>query len=74
VTGIVLVRSLESVRAMFKKGSEDKAPLDLNDIIQDVLGLVRGELQTQGGYCPNWAKQAAFPWCAAIAASCSRSF
>jgi signal transduction histidine kinase len=37
-----------SVRAMFKKDSEEKAPLDLNDLIQDILGLVRGELQTQG--------------------------
>lgn len=37
-----------SVRAMFKHDNEAKTPLDLNDIIQDVLGLVRGELQAQG--------------------------
>jgi signal transduction histidine kinase len=37
-----------SVRAMFKHDSEIKTPLDLNDIIQDVLGLDRGELQAQG--------------------------
>ena len=37
-----------SVRAMFKKDGQEKAPVDLNDLIQDVLGLVRGELQTQG--------------------------
>jgi signal transduction histidine kinase len=37
-----------SVRAMFKKDGEEKAPLDLNDTIQDVLGLLRGELQMQG--------------------------
>ena len=37
-----------SVRAMFKNQSEQKAPLDLNVLIQDVLGLVRGELQAQG--------------------------
>ena len=37
-----------SVRAMFKKDSEEKKPLDLNDLIQDVLGFVRGELQAQG--------------------------
>jgi signal transduction histidine kinase len=37
-----------SVRAMFKNLSEEKAPLDLNVLIEDVLGLVRGELQAQG--------------------------
>ena len=36
-----------SVRAMFKKDSEAKVPLDLNDLIQDVLGPVRGELHAQ---------------------------
>jgi signal transduction histidine kinase len=37
-----------SVRAMFKKDSEEKVPLDLNDLIQDVLGHARGELQKHG--------------------------
>ena len=37
-----------SVRAMFKKDSEEKGPLDLNGLIQDVLGHVRGDLQKQG--------------------------
>jgi len=37
-----------SVRAMFKKDSEESAPLDLNDLIQDVLGFMRVELQAQG--------------------------
>ena len=37
-----------SVQAMFKKDSQVKTPVDLNNVIQDVLGLVRGELQTQG--------------------------
>ena len=36
------------VQAMFKKDGQEKTPLDLNDLIQDVLGLVRGELQAQG--------------------------
>jgi signal transduction histidine kinase len=36
-----------SVRAMFKNKSGEKTPLDLNDLIQDVLLLVRGELQAQ---------------------------
>jgi signal transduction histidine kinase len=37
-----------SVRALFKKDSEEKVPLDLNRLIQDVLGHLRGELQKQG--------------------------
>jgi signal transduction histidine kinase len=37
-----------NVRAMFKKDNNEKAALDLNDLVQDVLGLMRGELQMQG--------------------------
>ena len=37
-----------SVQAMFKKDNQAKTTVDLNNVIQDVLGLVRGELQTQG--------------------------
>jgi signal transduction histidine kinase len=37
-----------SIQAMFKKDSQVKTTLDLNKVIQDVLGLVQGELQTQG--------------------------
>ena len=36
-----------SVRTMFKGDGQEKAPLDLNDVIQDVLGFLRGELQAQ---------------------------
>jgi signal transduction histidine kinase len=36
-----------SVRTMFKGDDQEKAPLDLNDVIQDVLGFLRGELQAQ---------------------------
>jgi signal transduction histidine kinase len=36
-----------SVRAMFKRDVPDKAPVDLNNVIQDVLGFLRGELQRQ---------------------------
>ena len=39
---------IESIRAMFKKDSQIDTTIDLNNVIQDVLGLVRGELQTQG--------------------------
>jgi len=39
---------IESVRAMFKIDGQEKAAVDLNDLIQDVLGLLRAELQTQG--------------------------
>jgi signal transduction histidine kinase len=36
------------IRAMFKRDGQEKAPVSLNDVIQNVLGLVRGELQTEG--------------------------
>jgi signal transduction histidine kinase len=34
-----------SVRAMFRNDDLEKAPVDLNEVIQDVLGIERGELQ-----------------------------
>jgi signal transduction histidine kinase len=37
-----------SVRAILKKDEQEKAPVDLNDVIQDVLGLLHSELQGQG--------------------------
>ncbi len=37
-----------SVQAMFKKDSQVSTPLDLNKVIHDVLGLVHGDLETQG--------------------------
>ena len=37
-----------SVRAMFKKEGQERAPVDLNDLIQDVLALLRGELKKRG--------------------------
>ena len=37
-----------SIRAMFKQDSQVEAAIDLNNVIQDVLRLVQGELKTQG--------------------------
>ena len=37
-----------SVRDMFKKDGGEASPVDLNDVIQDVVRPVRGELQAQG--------------------------
>jgi PAS domain S-box-containing protein len=37
-----------SVRAMFDKGGPEKTPLDLNDLIKEVLRLAHGELQAHG--------------------------
>jgi signal transduction histidine kinase len=37
-----------SVRDMFRKDGGETLPLDLNDVIQDVIRPVRGELQGQG--------------------------
>jgi PAS domain S-box-containing protein len=34
-----------TIRAMFKKGAQNKVSQNLNEIIWDVLGLVRGDLQ-----------------------------
>ena len=39
---------IESTQAMFKKDNQVKTAIDLNNVIQDILGLVQGELQTQG--------------------------
>jgi two-component system, LuxR family, sensor kinase FixL len=36
---------IESVRAMYKKNSQDRVPIDLDDLIQNVLGLMRVELE-----------------------------
>jgi C4-dicarboxylate-specific signal transduction histidine kinase len=33
-----------SVRAMFKKDNEEKKPVEINDVVRDVIGLMRGEL------------------------------
>jgi signal transduction histidine kinase len=46
--GLRAAEVIGSVRTMFKKGSQERAPVDLNDLIGDVLELMRGELQTQG--------------------------
>jgi signal transduction histidine kinase len=37
-----------SVRDMFKKDGGEASPVDLNEVIQDVVRPVRGELQAQG--------------------------
>jgi signal transduction histidine kinase len=37
-----------SVRDMFRKDGGETSPLDLNDVIADVIRPVRGELQAQG--------------------------
>jgi hypothetical protein len=39
---------MASIRAMFRKDGQDETTVDLDGIIQDVLGLVHGELQAQG--------------------------
>jgi hypothetical protein len=36
---------------MFKKEDQEKAPVDLNDLIQEVLGHVRGELRLDARNC-----------------------
>lgn len=46
--GLRAAEVIGSVRMMFKKDSQEKAPVDLNNLIRDVLDLLRGDLQTQG--------------------------
>jgi signal transduction histidine kinase len=36
-----------TIRSMFKKDGQKKAPVDVNQLIQKVLGLMQGELQNQ---------------------------
>ena len=36
-----------TIRSMFKKDGQKKAPVDVNQLIQEVLGLMQGELQNQ---------------------------
>jgi PAS domain S-box-containing protein len=38
-------RVIETVRAMFKKHTEEKTLLNINDVVQEVFGLLRVELQ-----------------------------
>jgi PAS domain S-box-containing protein len=44
-SGHRIAEVIESVRAMYKKNSQDKVPVDLDDLIQSVLGLMRVELE-----------------------------
>jgi signal transduction histidine kinase len=39
---------IASIRAMLTKGSHARAQLDINDLIRDVMTLVRSELQRRG--------------------------
>ena len=36
-----------TIRSMFKKDGQKKAPVDVNQLIREVLGLMQGELQNQ---------------------------
>jgi C4-dicarboxylate-specific signal transduction histidine kinase len=36
-----------SIRAMFKKDAEARVPLDVNELIREILGLVRGQIDAQ---------------------------
>jgi C4-dicarboxylate-specific signal transduction histidine kinase len=50
---------IESVRAMFKRDSQEKAAIDFNDLIQDVLGLIARRATNAGNCGPNRANKAA---------------
>ena len=39
---------IETVRAMFKKDTEEKTLLDMNDVVRQVFGLLHSELQKNG--------------------------
>jgi putative pyrimidine permease RutG len=39
---------IDSMRAMFRKDGGERAELDLNDLVRDVLALLRDELDAQG--------------------------
>ena len=40
-------QTIASVRAMFKRDAQERVPLDVNDLIQEVLALLHGELLKQ---------------------------
>ena len=39
---------IDSLRSMFKKGSQEKIPVQIDDVIQNVLALTRVELERKG--------------------------
>ena len=39
---------IAGIRAMFKQDSQDKARLDANELVREILALVQGDLQTRG--------------------------
>jgi C4-dicarboxylate-specific signal transduction histidine kinase len=38
---------INGIRAIFRKGEEQRAPLDVNELIRDVLRLTRAEIQNE---------------------------
>jgi C4-dicarboxylate-specific signal transduction histidine kinase len=38
---------IDSIRAMFKKDARDRTPIDINDLIREVLALVDGDLRSK---------------------------
>ena len=45
------------IRAMLKKGSSKKEPLDINELVRDVLLFTRGEIESQGIVVRNELKE-----------------
>ena len=38
---------ISSIRAMFQRNGQEKMPLDINELIREVLALVDGEIRSQ---------------------------
>ena len=60
-----------SVRAMFKKDNEEKTPLDVNDIVRDVIGLMRASWRP-GESSSKPSSVTGFHLSLAAAANCNR--
>src|SRR5437870_3381273 len=39
---------IDSLRSIYKKGSQEKIAVDIDEVVQDVLGLMRVELDKEG--------------------------
>ena len=62
---------IRRVRALVNKTDTQKAPLDINDVVNEVIALVQREM-TSHQVSLRMELAPAFPWSSPIGSSCSR--
>ena len=62
---------IRRVRALAKKTDMQKAPLDINDVVKEVIALVQRECSATGCRC-GWSSRPLYPWSSPIGSNCSR--